>query len=110
MKEIAALEEVAARFAGQNLKVFLIDVAEKPGLVTAFIKKHGVKLPVLLDTYGLVAKKYDVDKLPRYVLINTDGKIVLLGKGYSAGFQERLNKQLSLLFHQLPPGAVRLAQ
>jgi len=110
LKEIAELEEIAAKFAGQNLKIFLIDVAEKTGLVTAFMKKHGFKLPVLLDTYGLVAQKYDADKLPRYVLINKDGKIVLHGKGYSTDFKERLSKNLPLLLGNLGPGEVRLAQ
>ena len=110
LKEIAELEEMAGKFAGQDLRIFLIDVAEKPGLVTTFMKKHGFKLPVLLDTYGLVAQKYDADKLPRYVLINNDGKIALLGKGYAADFKEQLSKNLSLLLRNIAPSAGRLTQ
>jgi len=110
LKEIAELEEMAGKFAGQDLRIFLIDVAEKPGLVTAFMKKHGFKLPVLLDTYGLVAQKYDADKLPRYVLINKDGKIVLHGKGYSTDFKERLSKNLPLLLGNIESREVQLAQ
>jgi len=110
LKEIAELEEIARKFAGQDLRIFLIDVAEKPGLVTTFMKKHGFKLPVLLDTYGLVAQKYDADKLPRYVLINNDGKIALLGKGYAADFKEQLSKNLSLLLRNIAPSAGRLTQ
>jgi len=110
LKEIAELEEIAAKFVGQDLRIFLIDVTEKPGLVTAFMKKHGFKLPVLLDTYGLVAQKYGADKLPRYVLINQDGKIALLGKGYAADFKEKVSKNLSRLLGNIEPREVRLAQ
>jgi peroxiredoxin len=110
LKEIAALEEIAATFAGQDLKIFLIAVNEKPELVTAFVKKHGFKIPVLLDTYGLVAQKYGADKLPRYALINKDGKITLLGKGYTAGSKLKLSKNLTLLFSEIAPGEVRLAK
>jgi len=109
-KEIVALEEIAAKFAGPELKIFLINVNEKPEIVTWFAGKHQIKLPILLDPYGLVAQKYGADKLPRYVLINKDGKIVLLGKGYSTGFKEKLLKNLSLLLGNIEPSAVRLAQ
>jgi len=110
LKEIAALEDIAAKFAGQDLRIFLIAVNEKPELVTAFVGKHKIKLPILMDSYGLVAKKYGANKLPRYVLIDQDGKIALLGKGYAAGFKEKLSKNLSLLLGHIEPSAVRLAQ
>jgi thiol-disulfide isomerase/thioredoxin len=102
LKEIPELEEVAAKYAGKNLKVFLIDVNEKAEVVGPFVKKQGFKLPVLLDAYSVVAKKYGATKLPRYFLIDKNGKILLMGEGYSADFKERLNENLARLFESNP--------
>lgn len=110
LQEIAVLEETAMKFAGQNLKIFLINVNEKPEIITRFAGKHQIKLPVLQDSYGLVAQKYGADKLPRYVLIDQDGKIALLGKGYTADFKEKLNQELSLLLGHLESREVRPAR
>lgn len=110
LKEIAVLEDIAVKFAGQDLKIFLINVNEKPELVTPFVKEHQIKFPILMDTYGLVASKYGATQLPCYVLIKPDGKIVLLGKGYSAGFKEKVSHALSLLLGKIGTNEVRLAQ
>lgn len=110
LPEIAVLEEAAMKFAGQELKIFLVNVNEKPETVAWFLAKHRVRLPVLLDSYGLVAQKYGADKLPRYVLIDKDGKIALLGKGYAAGFKENLSQTLSLLLGHMKSSAIQPAR
>lgn len=102
LKEIPELEEAAATYAGKDLKVFLIDVNEKAEVVGPFVKKHGFKLPVLLDVYGIVTKKYGATKLPRYFLIDKSGKIELMGEGYSAAFKETLNANLPRLLGSNP--------
>lgn len=110
LKEIAVLEDIAVKFAGHDLKIFLINVNEKPELVTPFVKEHQIKFPILMDTYGLVASKYGATQLPCYVLIKPDGKIALLGKGYSDDFKGKMSQALSLLLGKVGTNEVRLAQ
>ncbi|MDZ7261370.1 MAG: TlpA family protein disulfide reductase [candidate division KSB1 bacterium] len=102
LKEIPELEEIAEKFGKQDLKVFLINVKEKAEVVASFVQKHQIKLPVLLDLYGVVAQKYQVNKLPRYVVIDKDGKVVLIGEGYEADFKEKLSTELVKLFEGNP--------
>ena len=59
MAEIPHLESIAKQYAGSSVKIFLVDVGEDPEKVTKFVTTKGIELPVLIDRYQTVAKKYD---------------------------------------------------
>ena len=58
-----------------------IDVGQSPEHVKAFVKKHGVTFPVLLDQEGQIARRYGIKGLPTYFIIDRQGRIrfVILG-------------------------------
>ncbi len=78
------LESMAEELKAKNVKVFLVNVAEKKDKVKPFVENKNYKLPILLDIYNMVAaKKYLIKSLPSLVVIDPDGKIRLLKKGFS---------------------------
>lgn len=99
-KEIPVLQEVYNSYEGQNLKVYLVDVGEKKELVAPFVKEKKYELPVLLDIYSMVsAKKYMVSSLPRLFVIDQNGVIQHITKGFKG--EEHLRKELKSVLDRL---------
>ena len=66
-----------------KIKIILVDVAEKIDEVKPFIEKKGYTFPVAVDVYNMVAdKKFGIKSLPHLVIIDPEGKIRLIKKGY----------------------------
>lgn len=80
-----------------NIGVYLVNVGEKPELVETYIRKMNYTLPVLLDRYGMIAKKYRALTTPTLVLISTTGKIHYYKRGFSDGDQELIRRQFRSL-------------
>ena len=56
--------------------------------------KLGVTFPVLLDTEKSVSKLYDVSTMPSTMLIDRDGKVRYVHRGYLAGYEDNYEKQI----------------
>jgi len=81
-REIPQLIKIQNLLKDQPVKFFLIDVGEKKSKVKPFIEEKGYTLPVLLDVYQVVAKKYGAHSLPRLVIVDKQGKVRLYHKGF----------------------------
>jgi len=99
LKEIPELEKIAAKYKDQNLKMFLINLRENKKLVQKYINEKGFSLPILLDRYSMIAKKYKVTSVPRIFIINNDGKLVWMTKGYDEKLGENVDDFLRNLFN-----------
>ncbi len=82
-REVPILEEVWEKNKDKNLKIFLVNVGEKKEVVKPFVSQQGYKLPVLLDVYKVVSeKKYNIKSLPRLIIIDPNGTIRLVKRGF----------------------------
>ena len=59
-----------------NVEIIAINFSESRSKVDAFINKHHLKFPVLLDKYGDVSQDYRIRNLPVTYFISRDGIIV----------------------------------
>ena len=50
--------------------------------------------PVLLDADKSVSKLYDLSTMPSTVLIDRDGKVRFVHRGYLAGYEDAYEKQI----------------
>ncbi|MFQ6617103.1 MAG: TlpA family protein disulfide reductase [Fidelibacterota bacterium] len=80
-KELPLLQKIHDDYSSKGVKVFLIDIMEKKEIVISFLEELKVNLPVLMDTYGVVAEKYGVTTLPRLFILDRNGKIALKRRG-----------------------------
>jgi peroxiredoxin len=72
----------------QVLAVHTQDPATKAEGVKKFLDELGVDLPVLLDEYGIIGKRYGVIALPCNVLIDKEGTLRAKYLGYSEAVKE----------------------
>ena len=73
------------------LGVNVDDDTAKAGEVAA---KLGVTFPVLLDTEKTVSKLYDLSTMPSTMIIDRDGKVRYVHRGYLAGYEDSYEKQI----------------
>lgn len=82
-KEIPVLQEIMDGYKGRKVKAFLVNVGEKKEKVAPFVEKKKFRLPVLLDIYSMVSsKKYQTSSLPRLFVIDQNGIIRHMEKGF----------------------------
>ena len=89
-KEIKALDSLSIKFS--EVGFYLIDYKEKKDIVQKWNNRLKTKIPILLDQYGLVAKKFGVTSagdtgglsviLPQLFVINETGDIIYSHTGY----------------------------
>lgn len=82
------------------LAVHTQDSSVKPKEVKKFLDNLGVNLPVLLDEFGIIGKRYGVIALPCNVLIDKQGilraKYLGYGEAVKKDFEGQLKPLLSL--------------
>lgn len=103
VKEIPLLEKFQQKHADKKVKIFCISVdAEGVSKVKPHVKRFGWKLPILIDKYGVTAKKYGIVKtnektgrkevaVPSLIVIDTMRTVIYAHTGFEEeGFIENL--------------------
>ena len=80
------------RSSGFTLLAVNIDDDARHGAATAV--KWGLKFPVLLDAEKSVTRLYDLGAMPATVLIDRDGQVRYLHRGYREGVEEAYERQV----------------
>lgn len=93
-KEISELKTVLTEFSDKDIQLLLINLKEDKAKVEQFLKNKNYPGLILLDKYGMVAKRYGVTTLPRLFVIAKDGSLVWKTSGYSENFRYKLKSVL----------------
>ena len=86
------------RSAGFVLLGVNIDEDAKLGAATA--GRWGLKFPVLLDTDKTVVRQYDLGSMPATVLIDRDGRVRHLHRGWHDGLDNTYERQIRALIKE----------
>ena len=95
--EIPVLHDVAKKYGDFGVRFFLADIKDSRDTVAAIVADRTYSLPVLLDEYEVVAKKYKIKALPVLVVIDREGRIAEYHTGYLPGYKQDLEKLLKKL-------------
>ena len=99
LKYLYALQQELGSQGFQVLAVLTQDTSAKPEAVKKLFQDLAVDLPVLLDEYGIIGKRYAVTALPCNALIDRDGILRAKYLGYSDAvkkdFEGRMKPLLS---------------
>ncbi len=82
-EEFKILEKLSKTYSQESFKIFLINIEEPYETVKHFAEENNIKIPILLDRYGVVRKNYNVTSIPSLFLINPDQYIVYQHSGYN---------------------------
>jgi peroxiredoxin len=71
-----------------------VNVDEDPRQASALAQKLALGFPVLFDADKQVSKTYDLSAMPSTVLIDRDGKVRFVHRGYRDGVVTTYDQQI----------------
>ena len=71
--EMPTLQQLADFYGEDKLAVLALNFKESAGVATRFAQRTALKLPILLDPVGDIARRWDVKVFPTTVLIAAEG-------------------------------------
>lgn len=91
-QEMPLLDKMYQRYSSAGFSLLGVNVEADPKDADKFLKDSPVSFPILYDTTSKVSEKYKVDAMPSTVLIDCDGNLTHLHRGYKAGDEKKYIK------------------
>jgi peroxiredoxin len=88
------------KYKGSGFVLLGVNVDDDARNAATVAGKLGVTFPVLFDTDKNVSKLYDLNSMPSTVLIDRDGRVKYLHRGYVSGYEDTYDKQIRELLKQ----------
>jgi peroxiredoxin len=93
-EEMPHLNVLYEKYHKSGFVLLGVNIDDDPKTALATAAKLGVSFPVLLDTDKKVSKLYDLNTMPSTVVIDRDGKMRFLHRGYRAGTEGDYEQQI----------------
>jgi peroxiredoxin len=92
--ELPHLARLHDKYRSSGFLLLGVNIDEDPAQAKALAAKLGLKFPVLLDTDKKVVGTYDLSAMPATVLIDKDGRVRHLHRGYREGVELTYEQQV----------------
>lgn len=99
-KEMPLLNDLHNKYKPLGFTVLGVNVEEDTAPAKAFIGDRPVDFPILFDRTNKVSKLYDVIAMPTTVVIDRNGKMRFLHKGYQDGDEKAYRKMVKQLLRE----------
>jgi peroxiredoxin len=99
-QEMPHLNRLYEKYRTSGFVLFGVNVDEDTRNAAAVATKMGLKFPVLPDADKKVSKQYDLSAMPSTVLIDRDGKVRHVHRGYREGFETMYDQQIRALLKE----------
>jgi peroxiredoxin len=92
--EMPHLNRLHAAYGASGFTVLGINIDDNPAHGAATAARWGLKFPVLLDASKQVTRVYDLGAMPGTVLVDRDGRVRFLHRGYRDGMEAEYERQI----------------
>jgi peroxiredoxin len=93
-QEMPHLNRLYGKYQASGFTLLGVNVDDDPRQAMAVAARMGLKFPVLLDADKAVIKRYDMGAMPATVLIDRDGRVRYLHRGYRDGMEAAYEQQI----------------
>jgi thiol-disulfide isomerase/thioredoxin len=93
-QEMPHLNRLYEKYRASGFVLLGVNVDDDARNATDVAAKLGLKFPVLLDTDKKVSRLYDLATMPSTVLIDRDGKVRYIHRGYLTGYEDAYDRQI----------------
>jgi len=93
-QEMPQLSKLYDKYRASGFVLLGVNVDDDVRNATQVAARLGVSFPVLLDTDKTVSKLYDLSTMPSTVLVDRDGKVRYVHRGYLSGYEDTYDRQL----------------
>jgi len=96
-QEMPLLEDIYKKYKKLGFTILGVNVEQDSSKARQMLKDVPVSFPILFDTENKVSKLYDVVAMPSTVMVDRNGKMRFLHKGYKPGYEKDYRKQIRKL-------------
>jgi peroxiredoxin len=93
-QEMPQLNKLYEKYRASGFVLLGVNVDDDSRHAADVAAKLGLKFPVLLDTDKTVSRLYGLNTMPSTVLIDRDGRVRYLHRGYLLGYEDLYDKQI----------------
>ena len=99
-QEMPHLNKLYEKYKSSGFVLLGVNVDDDTAQAAGVASKLGVTFPVLPDADKRVSRQYDLSAMPSTVLIDRDGKVRYLHRGYQSGYEDTYDKQIRELLKE----------
>ena len=99
-QEMPHLNKLYDKYRDSGFVLLGVNIDDNADKATELAAKLGLKFPVLLDTDKTVSRLYDMGSMPATVLIDREGKVRHLHRGYRDGYELTYDNQVRALLKE----------
>jgi peroxiredoxin len=99
-QEMPLLQKIQDRYEPLGFTVLGVNVDEQEEKARRIVDRMSLDFPLLLDTTQSVSEAYEVDAMPFSVLVDRNGKISYIHRGYKPGDENQYVNRLKQLLRQ----------
>jgi peroxiredoxin len=92
--EMPHLNRLYEKYRSAGFVLLGVNIDEDPKQALAAATRLNVRFPVLFDSHKAVSRLYALDSMPGTVLIDRDGKVRYVHRGYRDGMEENYERQI----------------
>jgi peroxiredoxin len=100
-QEMPHLDAIQQKYQGLGFTVFGVNVEQDRAMADKVLRDIPVTFPILYDSDNEVSHSYDVDAMPATVLVDRNGEIRYMHRGYKPGYELEYEKQIKTLIREL---------
>lgn len=99
-QEMPHLNRLYEKYRASGFVLLGVNVDDDVRNAAGLTSKLALKFPVLLDTDKKVSRLYDLSTMPSTVLIDRDGRVRYVHRGYRDGYEDTYDKQIRELLKE----------
>lgn len=99
-QEMPHLNAISEQYSNLGFNLIGVNVDENRNDADRAIKDLRVAFPVLFDNDSTVAELFSVDAMPTTIIIDKDGNVRHLHRGYQSGYEDDYAKQVAGLIRE----------
>ena len=99
-QEMPLLDQLYTRYERVGFSLLGVNIDDDSSRAMDMMKELGVSFPVLFDARKEVSQLYNVDAMPVTVLVDREGNVRYVHKGYKPGYEDMYLDQIRSLLRE----------
>ena len=99
-QEMPLLDQLYTRYERVGFSLLGVNIDDDSSRALDMMKELGVSFPVLFDARKEVSQLYNVDAMPVTVLVDREGNVRYVHKGYKPGYEDMYLDQIRSLLRE----------
>ncbi|HEX5792821.1 MAG TPA: TlpA disulfide reductase family protein [Rheinheimera sp.] len=100
IQEMPQLDKLAQKYQMLGVQIWGVNVENDSAAAKAYLSKVQVQFPILFDSENSVSKAYQVEAMPTTVILDKDGHIRNVHRGYKPGYEKSYEDNIKAILRE----------